>query len=558
MDTAEIYRKFKQIIDTSHSYLVQKSSLKNGKLDDFDDFLTTLDNNIMLIIQKIFLNNTISNYPELLEHVEQNIRNAYSSKDKQKLVLEYFKIRYDTLLRKENLNIQTRGNRISSVLGTINPATVSQALKPSYENKKYVYPIHELARKAGVTNFLHRPRRELYDKYIDKSLLRLTYNSIPEETNYKTDAVKPNMVMCPTLVALFTLRTYLYKRFVFSDLARVVSNQLKNEPLRTVGDAQLFMDVTTLDNGVCCDVNPYKDLLERCKVHTALKMEISMLKSGELIHSSELFYNIINRAFNLRKQVNYFMNPHDIVRCLCQSLSYNQTVMQRMPQHMTPGAPIEVNSGTRIPYITTFLPPRGNDIYEKLKNDDGKYPLIPKPEGIGWMLDKNGRVYKNFTFIRQTKNTLIVLVKRIQKELLLPFYKELPPEKDAHNLVNDTAVSVSEVIGPRQGTGYLCNDYMDIDPKCSKNMYLRSVVCADYDDERVLKGYYSYVKHGEQWKVYHPVKILLHSKNNKIFKDIDKQTSQKDWETKGMVFLYTVEPLLDKLIQNESLNLNSP
>lgn len=556
MDTAEVYQKFKQIIDRTHSYLVQKSSLKDDKLDEFDDFLTKLDNDIMLIIQKIFLNNTISNYPELLQHVEKKTREIYS-KDKQKLIIEYFRIRYDTLLRKENLNIQTSGNKTSSVLGTINPATVTQALKPSSENKKYVYPIHELARKADVTNFLHRPERELHDEYIDTRLLQLTYNSTSEDMNYKAESVKPNMVMCPTLVALFTLRTPLYERFVFSDLARVVSNQLKNEPLRTVRDAQLFMDVTTLDNDACCNVNPYKDLLERCKVHTALKMEISMLKSGELIHNSELFYGILNRAFNLREQLNYFMNPHDIVRCLCLSLSYNQTVLQRMPQHLTPGAPIEVNSGTRIPFITTFLPPRGNDIYENLKDENGKYPLIPKPEGIGWMLDKNGRVYKNFTFIRQTKNTLIVLVERIEKEILLPFYKELPPDKDAHHLVNDTVVSVSEVIGPLKGTGYLCNDYMDIDPTSSKNMYLRSVVCVDYDDDRVLKGYYSYVKHGKQWKVYDPAKILIHSKDNKIFKDIDKKTSQKDWETKGMVFLYTVKPLLDKLIQNESLNLNS-
>lgn len=533
-----ILRRFQDIVEKEHAAIIRLSYLPKEKLRNVDRLLSDMNKNATLIIERILASTGLVLTEEATRRARAEAEHMYSDKDKRKMFVAFFRKRYDLLRRGNNVTLpEPEENKLADVLGKLHVMRVEPATKPDEGNRIHVRKLKEMAR-----NVIKIDQHD-YENQIPNFLVKMvSKNPLPRSMGSPWQPVSAHIAMCPTLVALFTRYTpVLYRRFIHADLARAVSNQFRGKNMLPV-DLKLYNDITTLQDNGFFSSNPFEDLVERSRVQQALRNEIFMLRGGNLNHSSQRFYTLLNRCemkreiLNRNPQVNMYKSPVKVVRSLFDALNFKPTILQRLPRHLNPVAPIPPTGfSERVPIVQTFLPPIGMD-YPRMQTSKKMYPLITKCRGIGWNVDKFGRVFQDVAYV-QTSPTYPILICHVPREgpeIRLPSSMPQIPDDPKRLLVNDTHVDVPYVLGPRKGKGYVS---AEIKHGHADNLDLVSVVCADVDKDRVLKGYYCYVKHIGYWVKYHPAHAL---REKTYFVKVTKISQmQHEWRTHGILFMYT-------------------
>ena len=411
----------------------RSSILQNEDEDRYDSVkarLLDLDGTIKPLIQQLYYKyGYLWTNQRIYEEALKIFKLSFPA-DKAKAYAKYFRYRWGMFV-----DHTKRSNKYAEVLGRIRPVTVVTPthLSLNYTESKYTQSIHDLAKRSvNVAPYV----------YHFETIRKTRY-----ELNQVQADRRVNMFMHPLLVALGSLRSRGFEnRLVRTDVARVVSNQLLRKPIRTKPDGNLYHDLTTLPVANLCSMSQMEDLYKRAVIHTLLKNEIHMFRTGDVKHSSQDFIDAVLDC-NSKKTSHATLlqasepqdNPVDMIRKITNALCFYPTVISRTGTNV--GSLVRTY---RVPYLNVTLPRPGDTRYhaiaEKFVNGEPVYPLTP---------DRVHLANPKFSKVQQMRieasDALIFVVdRRIREHVHAPSPFDKPTRKPFK--VNTSKVHVPETI----------------------------------------------------------------------------------------------------------------
>lgn len=536
-----LMERFRDNVARQHGFLLQQSSFAPDKQRQYDTYLRQLDRHALAIVPVLLRSQGLVPVREMSRLIRAHLRNRGAAMESSDIdrITAYCTDRYAMLLHgsyQQSAGVAPAStgtqNSIGIAIGRIVPVSVERAKPVPEENRGSVVTLHELARDASraANALVQQAGQDIRRQETTVPDVLLQSQRVPQVNQNPGLHVPVTGVMCPTLVALFSLvNPEVYQRCIEADVARVTSAHLRGEPIRSKPDARLYHALTTDAYGNVYHSNVYDELVARSKLHRALKQMIVQLRSGTLDRSSHDFY-LTMPEMEMKQQP--FQPPELVVRAICRALSLYPLVHETLPRTLD----FRGRTYRRIGYLSSFLP--FADSFPSMKDRNQRYPLIPRPTGPEYYIDGSG-IYKKFSQVRRIDGPLWVTVSRVQplsvlRDPSMPSNVTPPPE----SRVVTTPMTIPMVVGPLKGVkGARVSE--DCNRNHPDNKNLRSVVCIKESKDHTPAGYHCYVASGAGWYRYDPDRLLRVNTRIRNFEAVPIQTAQRDWESHGVLFCFS-------------------
>lgn len=484
------------------------------------------------------------------------------TKSRAEKLAQYLKVRWAAF--KEGLTgnelFRREVNETGKALGELKPVTTEPAVQVSKADQPFANIIHNIARQSMTSNLAAQYFDQNYN--ID-NLLNTKYDPNVHsggqvmQPNFVAPLVLPKQFMHPLIVLLGAIKdTELNRRFVRSDLARIVSNKLRGSlagTLRTLPDAELYHDLTQLKIDNFCSQTQMEDLAKRCNIHRHLKNEITALRSGLLTHGSYHFMNALRSCQQSPLQSFRPDNAVEMLYKVVNALAFYPTVVQELPNFVQPNAPIPFGEARRVPFLRVTLPRPGDNRFLDLATNKAKvladgtvspapeYSILPDKVGKNSWVQTPWHTIHNSTMKIVDSRALIFVVDR-----RLPHVTTFRSPFETPEGVNKVRQLMTYADSYPINTSKIADQPM-VELKFLKNkkfkltafLALNKVPMEGMD---VSSGYKTYVKKNSDWYCYNPNELLTRSgAADNMLKVSDMNTMKEDKEKYSTIFLYCCE-----------------
>ena len=387
-----------------------------------------------------------------------------------------FEILYQSIDDKSNNNFPNvdRNGPLGDVLGTVQAPFVSnKSLKVSSSDRPHV---DEIMRIAALNKQEHARCVLQASAYSAHGMHDILVQSL-----FIPGVHNRSCAVHPLIVALFGPKiTILDERMLHSNLARIIVDRLRGQPIRNRSDFELFIDLTTdQQDSVCDSKSVFADILKRVEVQEMLRRAVWQMRGGQLYecNTSGLITVLDNCKLNPADSPHlmYIRDEGTMLRRILHTFSFKPTHVTTRPIFAMTGLVPPVGRLDQLSMITVQLP------HHALS--DNSVSSVPLEMGLNtphWYLE-NGVVIPKQNNIVYSREVIFFYVNRRYQSIGAAYqsayqFSRLPVATSGFNRINTTAVEAKVLMRIHQ-----------------RPYVLRSIVCVNFDDpnDSGIRPYYS-------------------------------------------------------------------